>query len=69
MLVDRLAAQGIGLQHIDLGGGIGIVYNNETAPDLPAYAQAISGLLGQRKLDIGIRTQTGRQRRHTADQC
>ena len=51
-LVDRLTGQGIDLQHIDLGGGIGIVYNDETAPDLPAYAQAISELLGQRKLSL-----------------
>ncbi|MBH5330027.1 diaminopimelate decarboxylase [Eikenella sp. S3360] len=51
-LADRLAAQGIALEHIDLGGGIGIVYHDETAPDLPAYAQAVRQLLGSRKLSL-----------------
>ena len=40
-LTDRLAAQGIVLEHIDLGGGIGIAYQNEQSPDLDAYAAAV----------------------------
>lgn len=36
-LVDALAAEGITLHHIDLGGGVGIRYHNETPPDLAAY--------------------------------
>ncbi len=32
LLVDQLAAEGIALKHIDLGGGIGIVYDNESVP-------------------------------------
>lgn len=40
-LADTLAAQGIVLQHIDLGGGIGIVYHDETKPDLMPYADAV----------------------------
>jgi diaminopimelate decarboxylase len=31
-LVDQLAAEGIALEHIDLGGGLGIRYNQETPP-------------------------------------
>eukprot|EP01036_Dinobryon_divergens_P052515 gene52515-70215_t len=31
-LVDALQAEGIALQHIDLGGGLGITYTNETPP-------------------------------------
>ncbi len=42
VLVDALAAQGIVLQHIDIGGGVGIVYDNEEVPDLAAYAQAVA---------------------------
>lgn len=53
VLHDELAAQGIKLQHMDLGGGIGIAYqNNETAPDLRDYAAAIAPLLQQRDLQL-----------------
>lgn len=45
-LTGRLAAQGIRLQHIDLGGGIGIPYReDETAPDLTQYAAAVKNML------------------------
>lgn len=43
-LTDRLAGQGIVLEHIDLGGGIGIAYQNEQSPDLAAYAAAVQTL-------------------------
>ncbi|MDR1424743.1 MAG: diaminopimelate decarboxylase [Azoarcus sp.] len=36
-LVDRLAAVGIRLDHIDLGGGLGIRYRDETPPTVAAY--------------------------------
>ncbi|OFT00953.1 diaminopimelate decarboxylase [Neisseria sp. HMSC31F04] len=51
-LIDKLAANGIGLQHIDLGGGVGIVYQNEETPDLAAYAAAVQKLLGGRSLKL-----------------
>ena len=51
-LIDKLAAHGIGLQHIDLGGGVGIVYQNEETPDLAAYAAAVQKLLGGRNLKL-----------------
>lgn len=51
-LIDKLAANGIGLQHIDLGGGVGIVYQNEETPDLAAYAEAVQKLLGGRSLKL-----------------
>lgn len=40
-LVDTLAAEGMALHHIDLGGGIGIRYRDETPPDLAAYGRAL----------------------------
>lgn len=52
VLVDRLTAQGIELQHIDLGGGIGIVYRDEPLPDLATYAQAIQSMLAERRLQL-----------------
>ncbi|MBS0550996.1 MAG: diaminopimelate decarboxylase, partial [Proteobacteria bacterium] len=36
-LVDQLAAEGIALDHIDLGGGLGIRYRDETPPAVAEY--------------------------------
>ncbi|OSI10461.1 diaminopimelate decarboxylase [Neisseria zoodegmatis] len=52
LLVDKLAAEGITLEHIDLGGGVGIVYDNEDVPDLKAYAQAVAKLMAGRPLKL-----------------
>ena len=51
-LIDKLAAQGIALQHLDLGGGVGIVYQDEHTPDLYAYAQAVEPLIKARGLSL-----------------
>ncbi|MDO5640498.1 MAG: diaminopimelate decarboxylase [Neisseria sp.] len=48
LLVDQLAAEGIVLHHVDLGGGIGIVYDNEAEPDLAGYAAAVQRLFDGR---------------------
>jgi diaminopimelate decarboxylase len=40
-LVDRLATVGIKLEHIDVGGGLGIRYRDESPPDLEAYARTV----------------------------
>ena len=42
-LVDALAAEGIALGHIDLGGGVGIRYRDEPSPDLAAYGNELTG--------------------------
>jgi diaminopimelate decarboxylase len=47
-LVDQLTAAGICLQYIDLGGGLGIRYNDESPPTVAEYAAALSGLLAGR---------------------
>ncbi len=53
-LVDRLAQQGIELSHLDLGGGLGIQYRDETPP-LPAdYMADVLGQLENRNLKILI---------------
>jgi diaminopimelate decarboxylase len=41
-LVDSLAAEGIRLRHIDLGGGVGIRYRDEPPPDLAEYGHALA---------------------------
>jgi diaminopimelate decarboxylase len=40
-LVDRLAADGVALQHIDLGGGLGVRYQDETPPAMSEYASVL----------------------------
>jgi diaminopimelate decarboxylase len=52
MLIDSLATQGITLQHIDVGGGLGIAYEDETPPSPADYAQAILAPLKKRNLEI-----------------
>jgi diaminopimelate decarboxylase len=51
-LVDRLAAAGIHIRHIDVGGGIGIRYNDETPPEFSEYARAMLQKLGDRKIRL-----------------
>lgn len=47
-LVDKLAAAGIVLEHLDLGGGLGIRYDDETPPAIAEYAKALLGALSGR---------------------
>ncbi|NTV96961.1 MAG: diaminopimelate decarboxylase [Thiobacillus sp.] len=47
-LVDRLAADGIVLHHIDLGGGLGVRYKDETPPTMSEYAEVLLKRLGDR---------------------
>ena len=51
-LVDRLSAEGIRLEHIDFGGGIGIRYRDEETVDPNQYALAVRRLLGSRPLKL-----------------
>ena len=48
VLVDRLADAGIKLKHIDIGGGLGVRYQNETVPSLTSYMDALAPLLKDR---------------------
>lgn len=41
LLVDQLAAEGITLTHLDLGGGLGICYDDETPPAISDYIAAL----------------------------
>ena len=51
-LVDRLAGAGIGLEHIDLGGGLGIRYRDETPVQLRDYAAMIGELMRGRPQSV-----------------
>ena len=52
LLVDQLAEDGITLHHLDIGGGVGIRYRDETPPDLNRYAQAVRNKLAGRNLKV-----------------
>jgi diaminopimelate decarboxylase len=51
-LADQLAASGIVLEHLDLGGGLGIRYDEETPPSIAEYAKALLGALSGRSEKI-----------------
>ena len=51
-LVNSLSAEGIALEHLDLGGGLGICYDNETPPSIADYASALLSTLQGRKEKI-----------------
>jgi diaminopimelate decarboxylase len=51
-LVDQLEAEGIKIRHLDIGGGIGIRYTDETPPEFAAYAQAILSKLTGRSFKL-----------------
>ncbi len=53
-LKETLLEMGINIHHLDLGGGLGIQYANETPPDIPDYIQAILSKLNDQKIDVII---------------
>ncbi|MDQ7074478.1 MAG: diaminopimelate decarboxylase [Gammaproteobacteria bacterium] len=57
-LVEKIEAAGIELQHLDLGGGLGICYDDETPPEPRQWAEALNAVLGD--LDKEIIIEPGR---------
>jgi len=51
-LVAALAAEGIALEHVDLGGGFGIRYRDEQPPDVRAYCRKLAGRLAGRGYQV-----------------
>jgi diaminopimelate decarboxylase len=51
-LVDALEATDIHISHIDVGGGIGITYADETPPEFGVYAKAILAKLANRNVKL-----------------
>ncbi len=60
VLIEALSTQGIELKHLDLGGGLGIQYENETPPNPNEYAAALKQILQQRGLQIELILEPGR---------
>ncbi len=50
--IDWLTSVGIPLEHIDLGGGLGIQYRDEILPEISRYLDALLSKLGNRKLTV-----------------
>ena len=53
-LVATLAADGISIDHLDLGGGLGVRYQDETPPEPAEYARALLRRLGDVPYEIFI---------------
>ncbi len=51
-LVDELSDAGIHLKHLDVGGGQGISYEDESALDIKEWAACVIDAIGQRDLEI-----------------
>ena len=51
-LVDKLEEKDIKISHIDVGGGIGITYADETPPEFTTYAKAILAKLTNRNVKL-----------------
>ncbi len=52
LLVDRLAARGIAIRHLDLGGGLGVRYRDEQPPAPGEYIAAVRQRLDGRGLAL-----------------
>jgi len=57
-LVDQLKNNNIHLSHIDIGGGVGICYQDESPPDFDIYTKAILNKI--QNLDVKIIFEPGR---------
>ncbi|MDD9196551.1 diaminopimelate decarboxylase [Aliivibrio sp. S3MY1] len=52
-LIDDLKAQGVNIRHLDVGGGLGVVYRDELPPQPSEYAAALlSRLVGREDLEL-----------------
>jgi len=52
LLIDALKKEGIEIHHLDLGGGLGICYSDETPPPVADYADTLLEKLADRKFKI-----------------
>ncbi len=53
-LLDELEADGIAIEHLDIGGGLGIRYRDEAPPEPADYARAVLAAVGDRPQSIHL---------------
>ncbi|EHN69220.1 diaminopimelate decarboxylase [Aliivibrio fischeri] len=58
-LIDDLKAQGVNIRHLDVGGGLGVVYRDELPPQPSEYATALLGRLAEHQ-DLELIFEPGR---------
>lgn len=46
--LDRLSAMGIEVRNVDIGGGLGIVYKEESPPDVREFAKTMCGIIPEK---------------------
>lgn len=51
-LIDDLEERGIFLEHLDLGGGLGVQYANESVPSVADYIGTLKAQLGERRYEL-----------------
>ncbi|NRA19982.1 MAG: diaminopimelate decarboxylase [Oceanospirillaceae bacterium] len=52
VLIDELKTQGISIEHLDLGGGLGVCYTDEVPPTAGEYIAAVLEKIGERPLKL-----------------
>ncbi|MDM1491744.1 diaminopimelate decarboxylase [Acinetobacter indicus] len=58
LMIEQLKQMGITLKHIDIGGGLGVTYKDETPPSVEEYANALRPAL--EKLGLKVYMEPGR---------
>lgn len=58
VMIEKLKELGINLKHIDIGGGLGVTYKDETPPSVEEYANALKPAL--EKLGLKVYMEPGR---------
>ncbi len=51
-IIDQMSSEGISIGHLDVGGGLGVRYQDETPPPIADYVAAIRAETGDRKLTL-----------------
>ena len=51
-LIDTLAERNITIEHLDMGGGLGVTYDQEQPPQPSDYVTALAERLGDRQLEL-----------------
>lgn len=51
-LIDALADNGIHIRHLDMGGGLGVTYDDEQPPQPSEYVRALDERIGDRNLEL-----------------